>query len=118
MYPADALSRAFLPDIIAEQFKKDIESEKYIHLMSKTAHVTDRKQNEIKNESSSYESMQTLVKNICGGWPSDKTKVPSKIREYYADEGELLEHDGIIYKDSNILVPPKLRGETLRKLHI
>ena len=34
---ADALSRAFLPDIVQEQFEKEIDSEKIIHLMSSTS---------------------------------------------------------------------------------
>ena len=43
MYLADALSRAFLPDIVHEQFEKKMDSEKFIHLMSSTSYVTDRK---------------------------------------------------------------------------
>ena len=46
----DALSRAFLLEMVQEEFKREIESEKYIHLMSKTVHVTDRKLAEIKGK--------------------------------------------------------------------
>ena len=42
MYIADALSRAFPPEVTQEQFEKDIEAEKYIHLMSQEGYVTDR----------------------------------------------------------------------------
>ena len=50
MYLADALSRAFLPDIVHEQFEKEMDSEKFIHLMSSTSYVTDRKLKEIQEE--------------------------------------------------------------------
>ena len=34
MYIADALSRAYQPDITDEQFERDIAAERFIHLMS------------------------------------------------------------------------------------
>ncbi len=77
MYIADALSRAFPTDIIHEQFERDIETEHFIHLMSVESYVTDRKIQEIKNEISTKETMQLLVRQIQSGWPEKKIVDPS-----------------------------------------
>ena len=50
MYIADALSRAFPPEIIAEQFEEDLASERFIHLMSSESYVTDRKLQTMKDK--------------------------------------------------------------------
>ena len=50
MHIADALSRAFPPAIIPEQFEEDIASERFIHLMSSESYVTDRKLQPIKDD--------------------------------------------------------------------
>ena len=39
MYLADALSRAFPPEIVHEQFEADIDSERFVHLMSIESYV-------------------------------------------------------------------------------
>ena len=50
MHIADALSRAFPPAIIPEQFEEDIASERFIQLMSSESYVTDRKLQAIKDD--------------------------------------------------------------------
>ena len=49
MYIADALSRAYPPDITDEQFERDIAAEHFIHLMSSEFYVTDRNPREDQN---------------------------------------------------------------------
>ena len=85
--------------------------------MSKTAHVTDRKMSEIKQEINKDPNMQLLIKHIRTGWPSSNTQVPSEIREYHKHREELSVDNGVIYKGQNILIPPRLRHDTLKKLH-
>ena len=43
MYLADALARAYPPEIIYEDFERGTDSEKFIHLMSKHSYVKMRK---------------------------------------------------------------------------
>lgn len=117
MYLADALSRAFPPEVATERFERDIESEKFIHLMSTKSHVTDRKLLEIKKAIENDETMQLLIQWIHKGWPENKQQVPRQIMEYFAYRGELSVQEGLIFKSSNILIPPKLRPDTLKKLH-
>ena len=61
MYIADALSRAYPPDITDEQFERDIAAEHFIHLMSSESYVTDRKLKSIQEEIKTNETMQLLV---------------------------------------------------------
>ena len=61
--------------------------------------------------------MQMLIQQIHTGWPENKQETPTEIREYHASRQELVEQEGIVYKGHNILIPPRLRSETLRKLH-
>ena len=117
MYIADALSRAFPPEIIPEQFEEDIASERFIHLMSSESYVTDRKLQVIKDEIHTNETMQLLVQQIQYGWPDHKILVPSEVQPYYPYRQELTTEGGLIYKAHNILIPPSLRADTLQKLH-
>ena len=119
MYIADALSRAFPPEIIPEQFEEDIASERFIHLMSSESYVTDRKLQTIKDdEIHTNATMQLLAQQIEDGWPDHKILVPSEVQPYYPYRQELTTEDGLIYKAHNILIPPSLRADTLQKLPI
>ena len=113
----NALSRAFPPEIIPEQFEEDIASERFIHLMSSESYVTDRKLQTIKDEIQTNATMQLLVQQIQDGWPDHKILVPSEVQPYYPYRQELTTEGGLIYKAHNILIPPSLRADTLQKLH-
>jgi hypothetical protein len=117
MYLADALSRAFPPELNEEQFERDMNSERFIHLMSTASYVTDRKIAAIKAEIRQGETMQTLREQIEKDWPEHRSFVPSEIRIYFPYLHDLTTQDDIIYKNNNILIPPKLREESLSKLH-
>ncbi len=98
MYIADALSRAFPPAILQEQFEEDIASERFIHLMSSESYVTDRKLQAIKDEIHTNETMPLLIQQIQDGWPDHKILVLSEVQPY-------------------IFILPSLRADTLQKLH-
>ena len=117
MYLADALSRAYPPEIIYEDFERDIDSEKSIHLMSKHSHVKDEKTEQIRNEIASNSTMQLLIQQIKSGWPSERSSVPPELKPYYPYRDELSVSNGMIYKLHNILIPPNLQAQTLKTLH-
>ena len=89
MYLADALSRAFPPEIVHEQFEADIGSERFVHLMSTESYVTDRKLQAIRSEVSTDQTMVLLQRQIQTGWPEHKSLVPTDIRAYYQDRHEM-----------------------------
>ena len=117
MYLADALSRAFPSSIEEEQFERDIHSERFIHLVSTESYVTNRKIAAIKAENRDDETMQQLRDQINQGSPEQKSLVPAVLQPYFPYRHDLTTDDELIYKAHNILIPPKLRSETLCKLH-
>ena len=117
MYIADALSRAFPPEIVEDDFEREMTEEKYIHLMSTKSYVTDRKLDEIKEHIQRDENMQLLIKQIRKGWPEDNRTTHSGIKEYYPHREKLTEGEGLIYSSHAILIPPSLQKDTLKKLH-
>ena len=74
-YLADALSRAFPPDIYEEDYEKEMNDQKFVHLMSTQSHVTDRKLQEIQQHIAEDQTMQLLIKQIRDGWPQHKNIV-------------------------------------------
>ena len=118
MYLADALSRAFAPQQCEEQFERDIKSEKFIHLMSDTSYVTDRKLDEIKKHVTQDITMQLLIQQNDTGLPTRKSLLPTEMREYYPHRDKFTQNNGLIYAGQNILIPLKLRSDTLHKLHL
>ena len=89
MYLANALLRAYPPEIIYEDFERDIDSEKFIHLMSKHSSVKDEKTEQTRNEIASNSTMQLLIQQIKSGWPSERSSVPPKLKPYYPYRDEL-----------------------------
>ena len=64
------------------------------------------------------ESMQMLIEQMHFGWPNANYTVPLHlITEYFPYRHELLEHEGLVYKAHNVLIPQTLRSFTLKKLH-
>ena len=111
MYLADTLSRVYPPEIIYEDFERDIDSEKFIHLMSKHSHVKDEKTQQIRNEIASNSTMQLLIQQIKSGWPSERSSVLPELKPYYPYRDELSVSNGMIYKLYNILI---LQAQTLK----
>ena len=46
-----------------------------------------------------------IIQQIRSGWPDDKRHVPIEIKEYFPYRHELSEHEGLVYKAHNVLIP-------------
>ena len=102
MYLADALTIAYPPEIIYKDFERDIDSEKFIHLMSKHSYVKDEKTEQIRNEIASNSTMQLLIQQIKSGWPSERSSVPPELKLYYPYRDDLSVSNVMIEKLHNI----------------
>ena len=96
MYLADALSHAFAPKLHEEQFEPDMNSERFIYLMSTASYVTDRKIAAIKNENRHDKTMRKLREQIENGWPKHRSMVLADIRTYFPYRHDLTTHDDLI----------------------
>ena len=117
LFMSDTLSRAVCSEYFLEQFEVDLDMEYHVHNVIKNVEITDRKLSAIQEENEIDESMKCLASVIRNGWPEDKANVPYCIREYWTYHDEMSIVDGIIFKGEKVLIPPKLRHETLGKLH-
>ena len=61
--------------------------------------------------------MKTIAHFIGNGWPSHNSYVPQSVGEYYRGRASLSVTDGVIVYKFQIVVPPKMRVDTLQRRH-
>jgi transposase InsO family protein len=107
MHIADALSRAFLTDVICETQEEEYE----VLCVSK---VSPKRLVELAEATSDDIELRKLTSVIQNGW--DKN-VPKCVRPYKALQDELVIQDGVVMKGQRVVVPKRLRTEYLKQLH-
>ena len=115
MHTADALSRAYLQTTCSGDLSGEEEIKVYIDSIITNLPVSDRKIQEIRQETKRDEQLQQLKKSILDGFPDQKSEVPSSIQEYWNIQNELSYTDGLILKGSKLIVPKSLRREMLKE---
>ncbi len=50
-------------------------------------------------------------------WPESRRRVPEVIEQYWTFRGELAHFEGLLFKNSKLIVPVKMREEMLGKIH-
>ena len=78
MHLADMLSRAYLPFQGKEE--DDIESVNMVQYLP----ISDKRLNEIREETRKDQSLRTLSETILLGWPDDKKDAPALTHPYLA----------------------------------
>ena len=111
---ADALSRSFIEDP-KDFFDGDIEL--YVGMILESIPMSSSKLKIFQIESNEDEEMQTLIKLIMTGWPNDKKLVPDVAKPYYHFKEELSTVNGLVFKNSRVVVPKKLRTDMLYRIH-
>ena len=61
--------------------------------------------------------MKSIIDFIANGWPSHESAVPHSVRDYYRERALLLLNDGVVTYKLQIVMPPKMRDDALRRLH-
>ena len=61
--------------------------------------------------------MQTLKTTILMGWPEHRKEVPIHIREYWNFREELTLHNGILFKNQQVIIPKAMRAELTARAH-
>ena len=51
------------------------------------------------------------------GWPEDKHKLCGPLGKYWSERGNITLHDGLLLRGRQIIIPPTLRPDVLRRLH-
>ena len=104
---ADTLSR------LNPQKEDTIKLDKTIH----SVRWSDNKISELQKLTDHDPELKPLCELIVKGWPEKPQNLPKSIRPYWSMKDFLTVEDGIIMKGSRIVVPEKMRGEILDRLH-
>ncbi|XP_051782584.1 uncharacterized protein K02A2.6-like [Erpetoichthys calabaricus] len=114
MLLADALSRAYLEDTAQEgSVEKEVESVNMIQYLP----ISEERINVIRSETAKDDTLQTLIKTLREGWPTNRRDIPSKIDHYYSIQDELSIQDGIVFKGERVVIPDALRSDTIQRVH-
>ena len=52
------------------------------------------------------------------GWPDTRKELPDQVTPYFSYRDELTLHDGLIFKEENVVVPESIRKPLKEHLHI
>ncbi|XP_044167088.1 uncharacterized protein K02A2.6-like [Acropora millepora] len=114
MLLADTLSRAYLPEVNATEFTRELEDIDHRVWLPGTE---DRWQ-QLKNAAADDPVQQKLQEIIRSGWPENRAQVPECVRPYFDVRDELTIQNELIFKGQQIVVPAVLRKELMEKTHV
>ena len=118
LYLADTLSQAPLSMPVKakvtgfEVFRVDLEKEERNPQLKLSTEA------KLQEHTNTDDTLQKLVAVIVQGWPSDKHNEDNDIWPYWNFRDELTVLNGVIYKGLQVLVPPSMQTEMLKKIHI
>lgn len=111
----DMLSRAPIKINTNNEVENDIEC--FVNMVIRNTSMSDRNLEQITEETSKDDTLQTLTRLIIDGWPDEKNEVPKEVFEYWNFRDELSDVNGIILKGEKIIIPASMRKNMLSKLH-
>ncbi|CAC5372727.1 unnamed protein product [Mytilus coruscus] len=99
----DMLSRAPIKINTNNEVENDIEC--FVNMVIRNTSMSDRNLEQITEETSKDDTLQTLTRLIIDGWPDEKNEVPKEVFEYWNFRDELSNVNGIILKGEKIIIP-------------
>ncbi|XP_056017382.1 uncharacterized protein K02A2.6-like [Ostrea edulis] len=112
---ANTLSRKHLPNSYP-QYSKGMDS--HVHSIISRVPITSRMLDDIHIATANDQDLQTLIKTILNGWPTERKSCDSSLIEFWNYRDELSYIDGLVLKGHKILIPRSLRNQILDSLHI
>jgi hypothetical protein len=76
-----------------------------------------QKQEELHEETARDPVLNALKEIIHHGWPENIKEIPTNLRPYWPYRDELAIESGVIFKGKQVLIPPPLRADILKRLH-
>lgn len=89
--------------------EEDVQS--HMNMVSSALSVSDTKSKQIADETAKDTELQCVIENIKNGWPVGSCPL------FYHIRGELSVVDGLLLKQSRIVIPQKLRRDILQRVH-
>lgn len=110
---ADMLSRNHSSETVDHKELTDMR----ILMIHAKEYMTDKRINQLAEETKKDKELQLLKRFIEEGWPNDKNLVPDCIRKYSSYKELLFIENDLVWKNHCIVIPQVLRKEILNKLH-
>ena len=107
---ADTLRRAAVPS--AE--KEGYEAFQEINLVLS---VSEERYEEFKKETKLDAELQAVRTMVTNGWPDTKQQVPTEARPYWSFRDKVATADGLLFKETRLIVPKSMRAEMFRRIH-
>ena len=113
MHIADALSRASLRHTTQDGQDDELDVSYVVQQLP----VSEEKSQQFKNATKEDEELCLVRQAVQNGWPDSRSQVPKTIQKYWTFREELTFSDGLLFKNSKLVVPTKMREEMLEKIH-
>lgn len=119
MHLADTLSRAALSTKVGakvsgfEVFRIEMEAE-YTGMNYRLMPDTEI---QLRQEIQKDAILSKLCTTIIQGWPDDKQELDETLSPFWTYRDELSAQNGIIYKGAQVMVPPSMYTDMLKKIH-
>ena len=111
---ADALSRK---PIHGETSTTEVEVEAYVNTVSQSQPANDQHLNKIRWATEEDNTLQLVAKYTLTGWPRRSSDVIPEARPYHHVRHELSMADGMLLRDTRIVIPHVMRPDVLSKIH-
>ncbi len=111
---ADTLSRKFVADTYPELSEG---MEAHVHTVMSNLPISDRKLQEIRENTNADPQLVILKQTILSGWPRDRKSCPPEVLDYWNHRDQLSVIDEIIMKGEKIVIPKSLRPKMMDLVH-
>ena len=108
---SDTLSRAAVPSAEEEGYEPFQE----INLVLSVSE--ERYEESINKETTLDAELQAVRTMVTNGWPDTKQQVPTEARPYWSFRDKVATADGLLFKETRLIVPKSMRAEMLRPIH-
>ena len=71
---------------------------------------------ELRRQQREDEVCKQLIKYCESEWP-ERSQLPGSLKAYWSERSKLTVQDGLLMKDNRIVIPIRMRLETLDKIH-
>ena len=114
-YAADELSRNFSRQEPVNTMEEDTAA--FVDGITSNLPMSSDRFKEIKEETEKDPVMFRLRAQVLTGWPNERSNCPRDLLPYWNQRDELSVIEGLVFKASRVVIPTKLRGLMLSKIH-
>ena len=109
---ADTSFQAYLPEKLNDCVAKEFEISALL-----TIPMSKDKLAQLKEHFTADLALQQLMDLATDGWPNNKFKVPALCSPYWTFRDQIIYHDGVVFKEEQIVIPKSMQPEMLKLIH-